>query len=306
MEAHEFDLNDFEKKLSIVDGAGIVLQEFLSILDGKKPAMVFGLGDESFKEKIETAFPGIYIRFSKNQPFLPRLICGVALDENKAAEAAEYLSMNPDDQGVVLGYPKCCVTSHMRFVIESQALNAPLVTYNSFKNSQSLNYLTNNIFNFYSRIGYQEKNMLDYARYGESNINLPINTINFQYISHIPCRYDCEASVAWGKITEGLMKKYTPNVEAIIKNTLARPILFVDLFEWIVFDGKVSDGVLSYNGILPPKAFPDEGLMKAVLEGNRLKVDDQRIEVFNDDRLIISIPKKDERNGFLMDFSVKE
>lgn len=154
--------------------------------------MVATFNDESQKNSIQSLFPKLKFRCSENRWLGSHLVCAISKKESLAKEAAEYLSNQIDKQGEMLGYPKCCTRQHMDLSIRGFGLNASVSIYESYRKSRKFSFLTNNILNFYSRLGKEENNFGNLRKYNNQNKSFPIPLMDIQFISHIPCRYDCE------------------------------------------------------------------------------------------------------------------
>jgi len=295
----------FSDEVRFIMSEGFVIHEFFSVLDGEKPALVASLNSSDRASIIENCFPGIKVRLSKGD-WRGRFLCGISLDESLAEEAADYLSYDIGKQGRLLGYPECCVASHVNRCAQGVALNAPTVTYENYLKSRRFSPLANNLFNFYSRLGNSEENFKKFDAYAALNEDALMRLLDLQFISHIPCRYDCEASIKRGMANREILKKYAPGLDSVILNSLARPIIFFDLFEWLILNGEAEGNVVKYKGVLPPFSLVDASLSEAVMRGNRLAVKDDVIDIYADDSLIFSYKKKDIKDGILLDFSDKK
>ena len=143
----------------------------------------------------------------------------------------------------------------------------------------------------------------DFIRYGKVNERiLGFYAFHLEYISHIPCRYDCPKSVKIGKRIESILRKYAPVMENNIKYSLAKPVLFFNLFNLVVFDGYCEGDTLFYSKVAPPY-FPSASTLVALLkEGNRIVVSDRRISIYNGNKKLFSYKKKSIRDGFIIDF----
>ena len=56
-------------------------------------------------------------------------------------------------------------------------------------------------------------------------------------------------------------------MEEVARRTLSKPILFLDLFKWVIFDGKVKKETLRYKKIIPPFSIVDELLIDKIKKG---------------------------------------
>jgi len=88
-----------------------------------------------------------------------------------------------------------------------------------------------------------------------------------------------------------------------VKYTISKPILFFDLFKLVIFDGYIKEGVLYYQKIIPPFFLVDNSLMEKIKSGNRITVDNKKIEILKNDSTLFVYQKKDEADGFILDFS---
>ena len=294
-----------KKGTEIASKTNLILSEFLAVIAGKKPVLAVTFPSKSERELIESNFPDLVVFCSKKTWGIDKQqeVCAISKDKSLAKQTAEYLNFDIEKQGQLLGYPKCCVEKHQYFSSHSLGLNSSLVTYQSYRNTKKCNFLTNNLFNFCSRLGAKKENFEFLNKYHSfNNKKLPIPPWNFQFISHIPCKYDCKESIKIGKEIDSLLKEYAPDMEKTIKHTLSRPILFFDLLRLVVFDGCLKEGILYYNKIIPPYFFLENPLMEKIKMGNKITVTDSKVEIFKDNLNLFTYQKKNEADGFILDF----
>ena len=98
------------------------------------------------------------------------------------------------------------------------------------------------------------------------------------------------------------MKKYAPKTEKIIRYTLSKPVLFFELFKLVVFDGYVKKNILYYKGIIPPYFLLKKSLMDKIKKGNKIIVTKNKVEIFKDNLNLFTYQKKNEADGFILDF----
>jgi len=205
--------------------------------------------------------------------------------------------------GKLLGYPQCCVNNYLSYMRQGFHHDFSLITHETYQSSKKFNFLVNNLLNFSTRVSNEGAG--DLMQYYQLNKN-PSSSIPghyFQFISHIPCSYDCPESIQIGGQIDLLLKKYAPKIEKEVKYTLSKPILFFDLFELIIFDGYVENGILEYNKILPPIFPVNKELLDNIKNGNRIAVSDREIKVFKNTLCLFTYRKKNIRDGFIIDFS---
>ncbi len=297
--------SQLKKAANLIPRTRLVLQEFLAVLAEKKPAMIYAVESDDIK-LIKNNFPQInivchdQIIWNKKIP-----ICALSKDRSLAKKAINIFCSksrgNFELLGDLMGYPKCCVQSHLKYCGQSKQLDFSLITHQTYKSSKKCNFLVNNLLNFSTRVGGKKSN--DFLQYLELNKNIAIPHRYFQFISHDPCRYDCQESIKIGKEINSLLKEYAPKIEKIVKYTLSKPILFFDLFKLVIFEGYFKKGVLYYQKIIPPFFSIDNSLMKKIENGNRIIVNNKKIKILKDDSTLFVYQKKSEADGFILDFS---
>ncbi len=296
-------LGENERAIKIIPKTQIVLPEFLAVVAGKKDVLVTTFQQKSVIRLIKSNFPKLIISCSKKL-FGKQRVCAISRNKTLAEQTAEYLSLETGEQGKLLGYPMCCVEKHQNFSRKSMGLNSSLITHQASQETKKFNFLTNNLFNFYSRLGKKKENFKLLDKYYHLNEKyFPFPLWNLQFISHTPCKYDCKKSIEIGKDINLLLKKYTPKIEKIIKYTLSKPILFFDTFRLVVFDGKFKKDTLYYKKIIRPYFSLDKLLMDKIRNGNKIIVTDKKIKIFKDNLVILVYKKKNKADGFILNFS---
>jgi len=298
---------ELKKIVDIGSRTSLVLSEFLAVIAGKKPVLIAGFHSESGKELIKSNFPNLTLFCGEiiigNKQ---KNLCVISRNKSFAKQAIECLYSDNKKMGQLLGYPKCCIEKYLQVFNTSEiSTNSPTITHQSYRNAKKCNFLTNNLFNFSSRIDCKKEQSKLYSQYrGLNNKEFFISSWNnLQFISHIPCSYDCKKSIKIGEEIDSLLKKYAPDIEKIIRYTLSKPILFFDLFKLVVFDGHLKGDILYYNKIIPPY-FPLENLlMKKIKNGNKVVVTKSKVEIFKNNLSLFVYQKKNETDGFILDFS---
>ena len=297
-----------KKGIELVSKTGLILPEFLAVMAGKKPALTVGFHDKSEKELIKSNFPNLALFCSKIVlGGKQQEICAISRNKSLAKQVVRYFCDGKHHlMGSLLGYPKCCIKKHLYFFYRGRnlQLNSSLVTHQSYRNAKKCNFLTNNLFNFSSRVGCKKEQLEPYDQYRRLNTKeFFIPLWNLQFISHIPCSYDCKESIKIGEEIDSLLKEYAPDMEKIIRYTLSKPILFFDLFKLVVFDGYLKNDVLYYNKIIPPYFLLENLLMEKIKNGNKIIVSKSKVEIFKNNLSLLVYQKKNEADGFILDFS---
>jgi len=297
------------KAVIVIPKTSLVLQEFLALLTGIKPVLLHEITPSDL-ELIKTNFPNLNIVCHDKVLWGRTMSIGAISKNQLLAERVTdlYHSGEGNDSdikmiGKLLGYPQCCVNNYLSYMRQGFHHDFSLITHETYQSSKKFNFLVNNLLNFSTRVSNEGVgNFTQYYQLNKnSGISIPVHY--FQFIFHIPCSYDCSESIQIGEQIRFLLKKYAPKIEEEVEHTLSKPILFFDLFELIIFDGYVENGILRYNKILPPLFSVNKGLLDNIKNGNRIIVSDQEIKVFKNDLCLFTYKKKNIRDGFIIDFS---
>ncbi len=269
-----------KKGVEIASKTNLILSEFLAVIAEKKPVLTVMFHSKSERELIESNFPDLVVFCSKKTWGINKQqkICVISRNKSLAKQAMKYFYNDNRKMGQLLGYPECCIEKYLQvFVPNRMNINSPIITYQSYRNTKKCNFLTNNLFNFSSRIGHKKEELESYQQHCKLNKDFSISLWCLQFIFHIPCKYDCKESIKIGKEIDSLLKEYAPDMEKTIKHTLSRPILFFDLLRLVVFDGCLKEGILYYNKIIPPYFFLENPLMEKIKMSNKINVSDSKV-----------------------------
>jgi len=282
------------------------LHEILGVAEGSKPAILDAMSVDEEKN-IHKIFPDLYIENigKKLNPTssindVPMYV--ISKDKKVAKDLISDFTKNGfKNINKFLGYPSCCI-EHMN----SQNPWSRKIIYESCKSSKKISFLTNNLFNFRGRLKPEKNALKKMTIYFQKNDQIAHLLLRLNFISHIPCSYDCKKSTVIGKETYNLLEKYYPKLCLEIRSILSKPVLFFDLFKWIVFDGKIDkDMNLHYKKIVPPVSLIDSKLIKTFSSGDNIKVNKKSIKVYKGKNLIYEYQKKDEIDGFIINFQDK-
>lgn len=294
---------EFRQAAKIIPKTNFVLSEFMAMLAGEKPAVVITLKSTGEEKFIIDNFPDLFIAIGHGPWYKENATCAISRNKESAKLAANYLNVDIIEQGRVLGYPDCCCKQHQHLIVSNKALDSSFVVFKTYRSTNKCSYLTNNLFNFCSRLGTNQANFNNLNQYHKLNKNVfTFFPWNLQYISHIPYRYDCPKSIKIGREIRLILKKYAPLIEEKINYSLAKPILFFDLFNLIVFNGFFKDNTINYSQIIPPFFPLANPLIKYIKRGNRIMVSDDKITIYNKNIELFIYKKKNERDDFVLDF----
>lgn len=297
---------DLEKAREIIPRTRIIIQEFVSLIANIKPIILCELNPEE-KIMIEKNFPKIFIDCRK-VIINNRKIYNCILSTNKSYVEQTIRSLyvgnttvaSQTSLGLLLGYPKCCIDNWLKYFNKEDKYDFNRITYDAYKSSKECNGYTNNLFNFSTRV--YSNNSKKFYKYISLNGNSSVSFYNYQYISHIPCKYDCKKSIAISMKIKKILQNYDPNIEKDLKTTLFKPILFFDIFDMVVFDGYVDNGILIYDKVIQPFFPIESSLLKIINQCNKIIVNDRTVMFQQNNKVIFTYDKKNEADGFILNF----
>jgi len=283
----------------------VIIQELLSVAFGSKPALIFASDKEGAKI-IKKIFPKLSIILEKPELNIAHKINHLSLiviaKNNKLAKSLikTHINNNMMQIGELLGYPSCCVNSWINRDYDTDSNKA---IHKIYENSRNFHFLNNNLFNFSSRLRVYKGMYKDIKKYYRKNNVFEPVIHNLQFISHVPCSYDCKQSKIIGEETYQILNNNLPEFSKQVKSILKRPVLFFDIFNWVIFDGLVNkDGVLKYKKVVPFISLINSKLLNYFKEGNKIIVNNKSVEIFKDKKILYSYKKKNEVDGFILNF----
>lgn len=153
--------------------------------------------------------------------------------------------------GQGLGYPTCCVDAFARH--NNWAVNN--MPYQAWRRTGSPSSLCNSIMRF----------------------------SGLTWTAHLPCRYDCPASVEAGAALRAAMREHCPDLADFVDALAARPYLVLN--EWEAFrfsNAVVGPTSIDYGGVtVAPSNRPNMPLFEALRAGSRVEIRDDLVVVFN-------------------------
>lgn len=314
--------SEVDKVFKLSSEANITTLEFLALIAGIKPAIYYGTDNAQEIEIIRSYFPNLKISgtdfdFSSNGILPKKYIYVISRDQELSSSIIKKILDNRlYSVGVRLGYPRCCVTHHTELVqrprcreaMVSLAKDSVISTFNSSKRYSSF---ANNIYNFNTRLrpedtekfhSFAKLNKFEGAPLARLNLK-PMGSLSF--ISHIPCAYDCEASINLGKKLFQFMDEYVPDIARDMLFILSRPVIFFGAFEWLAFNELKKRGSLYYysepNYFM--KSLVSDDLKNAVEYGDSFLIDDENVIIKKSGADLYRYKKTDPSNGIVIDFS---
>jgi len=299
-----------QKSLRQLMSMNIIIQELLDVALGIKPSLLYPI---SQKESviIKEIFPDLVAIDGGNKlnpVFEQNSFSNYVIAKDIKIAKNLLIAQEKEDGkevGKLLGYPLCCIKNWVNRNHNSWSRET---IYQVHKHSKHHLYFNNNIFNFHSRLGNDKNHFKALRKY--NNINSRIKSLAIFklpylfFISHTPCSYDCKSSTLIGRRNYQLLNKYYPKMAYQMKCILNKPVLYFDIFDWIVFDGYTrNDNILYYKKIVMPISLINADLLKEFSKGNKIIVNNKDIKIFKGRILLSVYKKKDEADGFLLSFS---
>lgn len=174
--------------------------------------------------------------------------------------------------GYFLGYPKCCRNFFWKYNNHVKYLNTLFLPH---KNTKKPSFLCNGL-----------------------------TKDSHSYIYHIPCSFDCKKTIAsTSKLREFILEK-DPAYAKIIDRTIKQIFLVFKERNVYGFEGeKINEQEITYNNAY----FIDYALhsgryLESFRMGNRLKVNEERIEIYRGNELLNIITKQRPETGFIISF----
>jgi hypothetical protein len=84
-------------------------------------------------------------------------------------------------------------------------------------------------------------------------------------------------------------------------DTIRRPILYFDYFNWIFFDGLAQNNKICYSKILPIKSLVPFHAIKDLETGGKIKIFDSNIVIYSNNKIINKI--KTEKEAIILNFT---
>lgn len=293
-----------DQKNEIMKLHQVILSEILGVAFGNRPSILRSL-DQPTVKILKRTFP--FLEFiSGGQTLNPMSNLNslelYGISKNKEIAKDLIIAQRERDHyeiGKLLGYPECCIKKWMNRKYRPWSKEAIA---ESCDISKDYYFQNNNIYNFSSRLGPRREHLKMQKECIKMNQRLKINLTQIQFISHVPCSYDCKGSLAIGHQTYDLLLDFSPWLAKRLKQVLIRPMLVFDLFSWVAFDGIGKDNCLDYKKIVYPRSLVDEKIIKKISQGCRLEVGDEEIKIYKNNKTIQEIKKQDKNDGILLNF----
>ena len=124
------------------------------------------------------------------------------------------------------------------------------------------------------------------------------------FIHNIPCSYRCENTIKLAKKVEEEINKVEPDYTKKTIELLKKPLLVFGERNFVIFDGKINNGKLSYQTCqyLSNPARKEEAInfFDSINKGNEIVIEKDKLTIMNKDSMIQTVDKK--QKWFMIDF----
>lgn len=304
-------MSDRDKIITVLKASlNIKIPDIISWLIGIKP-VIYASPEKDLVPLLRSLFPEIKaLELSAGESGRQFPVIFFSKDQQKLHEAARCLKKSRSSLGELLGYPRCCIEAHEKMCLTCDFRERERIsTFESAKRSVRPNFLLNNLLSFVTRL-YDPNLMNNYYLNRDQKKHLPIidgkplTILDFSFISHIPCRYDCSKSLEIAQKVDAWLLNNIPELQGFMKERLARPFLIFNTLNWIAFDGVVKNGCLNYKSIIQPYAPVKNEATDYIRKGDRLFIDNDKIIISKGEEKLFLYKKSNERDGYLIDFGV--
>lgn len=312
-------MTDRDKIIAILrKSVNIKIPDIISWIIGIK-SVIYAEQDDNLILFLHSLFPTLKsITVSAAEAHRPASVMLLSKNRDSLTKSVLYLKNSGNsgnsELGRMLGYPDCCIKAHQEtFLHQPTEERASVSAFSAAKKSIKTSFLLNNLLSFVTRLN--DPNLIDmFINYHKTNgeelrpiiDNQPMSTIDISFISHLPCRYDCEASLVIARQVDNWLSNNIPELREFMKNKLARPFLIFDTLNWLAFDGLIEDNCLKYNKILSPFAPIKTEAVDYIKKGDKLLIDDDQIIISKGNNKLFVYKKMSINDGYLIDFSNDE
>jgi hypothetical protein len=163
--------------------------------------------------------------------------------------------------GLALGYPECCVKHYTGWKKNTADPDIMRHIYLNTRHKEKLSFMLNNTWNLYSQSRNSPKETRDFRKMDS------LNTSGLQFVQVIswhPCAYDCHKSLAAADKIYAFMSHYVPEHAFLLKKRLSKPVVMLDKYKFIAFNGFIDGRTLYHAGIAEPRSLIPESAAAAV------------------------------------------
>lgn len=256
-------------------------QEVLATQTGIKPVTRKGVNNKFDPDRLRTLLDDFELEIELRE-----------MNSKGPADSGNYLYISKDremidkafraekndrmlDLGELLGYPECCIKNYVERLKDYDSGGERI---RKISESSSEFFWENNIiYTFDTRIiqDIGQRKMDELIKLNDKSLYLNV---------HLPCSFDCENSRKNARKLLDKLEEEEKEFAARIPRKLSNPVVFIDNFSWITFQGEVSNSEILYSEVSEDSMISCDELER----GDRVKVG-ENIEVFRGEKKIETI-----------------
>jgi len=182
----------------------------------------------------------------------------IGKEAGKVEKAARYWTrLGSVPWGIALGYPECCVKHYTGWKKDTTDPDIMRHIYMNTRRKDELSFKLNNTWNLYSQSRNSLKETSDFRKMDSLN---PSGLQFVQVISWHPCSYDCRKSLAAADKIYDFMLHYVPEHAALLKKRLSKPVVMLDKYHFVAFNGFIDGRTLYHAGTAEPRTLIGDGV----------------------------------------------
>lgn len=194
-------------------------------------------------------------------------------------EEAHRAEKKKNDQflGRLLGYPSCCVERYKEDYTQHSVENERVRSI--YSASEEFYPYNNVIYTFETRLTYSIDS-------DEMEKFMEVEGLNLYLNCHLPCSFGCDQSRKNAEELMDVLEEEEPELASRLKEVLSRPVLFLDDFRWMTFEGESGEDGIRYESVAEPYSLMDRS---PFAEGDRVRTSGREVEIFQDGEKVNSI-----------------
>lgn len=281
----------------LVKGWGNIQIELIAAMAGVKPVLHCWIDecDLPYLSDLARSLSLNHLVYNPAGPGTQKLGVMVGKRLEDLEETARIWDRPGSNPGPQLGYPACCsrlyCNSYINARPEDALLDSVHHTAKRTRPGDSLPFLLNDVFYFYSRKGHPDDSTRREAICAKNRgLNMDIMNV----IPWHPCSYRCAESLAKGRAIWATMLQVLPEHALTLRSCLARPVVFWDWTRFAVLKG-ARDAAASwrYEGLQPPYSLLEPEIEELLRRGDRIeRTEDGKLVVFKGRRRAGTLPGK--------------
>lgn len=261
---------------------GLQLNDLASLVAGVKSVVYTSMYDGEDEKNIDALCSDLKLRkivLAEKEDTLGKkcadILIGTNINKLKTA-AKHYTNTASMGWGIALDYPECCVKAYINWRGMRERKDLISHIYDNSPKNRLIPFYVNNVFNFFSRVGFNNKEKpIDAGNYA-AFVKLNENFDRESFIPWHPCSFFCKETMAKGRKIYEVMAKHIPHITRFRQSVLSKPIIFWDKFLFAVLNGncrkKDKNFTVDYKGISQPRSLISAETEKILTCHNTIQV----------------------------------